>query len=423
MNNNTILLLITLIAICHPDTKAQTEDTLKLNWKSYKEPSGVLKYARFSPYGNLLASTNDGTTNSSSEFFLDFNFSRTKIDELKIATFDPNLSVYHKNDNGDNFTRFSASPRIYYSDYFKKRRGLHWNINGTYNFSHISQTDVNQNIIIANLSLGIGRLEHISEVFQAERICKGMNELGLNVNLYNEEDIFELAQQIRAYRYDFIRDNRRFAIYQNEQFFNYINSQGISNYDNSQLAGLIDLFNNEGNNLNYGEYNYSFSAFSSLFPLFNHRFQENLSLSQGKLLRIGITNTLNTSLEDQSNLAAFASAYGGKALSRKWHISGAAEFYNYFTSLRQRIVQARASLLHLVNSRALVHLNISTYNTSNERVIYQFHTASLGMNYTINYNSTFNLSYNLIYRSSNLDSFINNRLDHSIRINFAHYII
>ncbi len=422
MKTRTISLLFGLLVGCSLMTSAQ-EDTLKLNWKSYQEPSGTLQYAFFNPRGNYNDFKGNGTSTTYANFFLQFNYVIDRVDMFRVARFEPNLSVIMQNDDGDKLTRFNASPRLSYAKYFRKRRGLHWNINGGYSFQHISQTDDNSNIVNANIGIGIGRLENITEVYQAYRICKGIQALEVNSDLYNEESIMELAGFIRQLRYDFRRDNRRFVLYRNEQFLNYLNDSGLTEFTNFQMASLIDLFNNERNNLHQNPINYT--NYISIFQntILTHQFQETDNVNQGKILRIGVHNSLNTSNAVVYNPAAFIAGYGGKALNAKWHIGGAVEYYNYIRDTKYNVAAAKLSLSCFVNSRARVNLRLASVNSLTSGYRLERHSASLGMSYIINYNTSFNLTYNLTYNRTILDLSTYDVLDNSLSINFAHYII
>ncbi len=417
MKSVPLIIGICVISFCL--CYGQDKPKRTIEWNAFEEASGKQGYSIFNGAANLQS--NDASIESSNFARISYAYTYRKVSDLRILNLIPSFSGrYHSNATTPWQGALSLSGD--YSRYFNARRGLHLNINGfgrSINSEQFGPEIIN--FLTLNLGLGFGRLERIAAVYHAERILEGLSSLNL-ISDKSDKSIFDLAKLIQQLNYDFQRDGRRFQIYRTEQFFNYLNTQGMENFSNFQIASLFDLFNNEGNNLYHLSYYLPYPISGTNASILYPYYQTGSLLAHGLVGRIGLHNTYNSTLENsQYNPAIYSTIAFQRALNTKFHLSLGGEYYLFFNELNNRSFSSFGRFAYFVNSRMSLQTHLS-YSRSNNSLFYSDQIlGGLNLSFVVNFNTSINLSYSRTFRSTNLVNTIDNNFA-SINFNIAYYL-
>jgi hypothetical protein len=149
-------------------------------------------------------------------------FSYAKYDllpiENKVKSFYLNLN---KNQINRNYFQNEAS--------FLGLKGKFFEVNHklTVSYSSVINSSYTQAAADLSLGLGFGRLEPVSEVFDAQFLMNDLLEAGIIKSKFSESELYELAALMAKVKNQRIFDFRRATIYQLTELTNWLNSKGI----------------------------------------------------------------------------------------------------------------------------------------------------------------------------------------------------
>ncbi len=171
-----------------------------------------------------------------------------KVDSLKVAndwnlkTNFQNVGVYRRYSKNNNFKIFGISQPFYEID-----RNL--------TFSIYKKNKYVENYIsaIVPLKIGVGRVEPISQIFNAQFLMDDLKKEGLLLANFSEDKLYELAQLMEQVSRKRVFDYRRAFIYQLETLSNWMETNGVPTSAKSFAILNDNWFFNRLNNRNYGK--------------------------------------------------------------------------------------------------------------------------------------------------------------------------
>jgi len=206
-------------------------------------------------------------------------------------------------------------------------------------------------LTIPQLSIGYGRIENISAVYQASRIYYQLN----NENTHKSEDLFPLADLIRSFRYNNTLDNRYRNIEIETAYLTALKAAGYDLENFYQITNALDAF----------------------------RFENPSFLGSGYEIKLGISRTISISEDLTNNAIQF-----NTALNFDLPINAHFHLHNQFSS---NTVFSNFTRLRLFNRLQYFPSNRTILSLS-QTVNYQSNLGTRFFSYLITGNGTYFVS-------------------------------
>ncbi|NNL91564.1 MAG: hypothetical protein HKO66_04970 [Saprospiraceae bacterium] len=277
---------------------SMTSINAQVDWKAYNEPDGTFERLFVSPSISFDSQNSFNNIKSEFNFETDGFYNHRKVSELSIQEirFSPEVNIQYLDQEELGLgtqTNYSLLSRIDYNltKYLKERRGLF--VGASVNSFVLLRNEIdginrNSDFQELSLSLGKGRLENVSTVYQAIRI---QNQTQADAG-YQQDRLFSLADVLRTNDYNNKLDSRYRSIENTTNALNELEAIGIPLSTHYEIVNAIDAL----------------------------RFERPSLIYNGLLYQAGVRSNIEIENEDVDFLA-FGEFRYHKAINQKWHWS------------------------------------------------------------------------------------------------------
>lgn len=329
------ILVLTLALMLTVQVKSQ------VNWNEFQEPNGTIQRLTIDPRVSFNSTDGDGSANNSNlrlQFLSRYSILQVKERQV-MSLFLENDAVYiDNNDNNplgtdsgflDNEIFLSGG----YTYYLKERRGLFLRVNPTITYNlrkNNGEPAFNSNQLNGDITIGYGRLENISTVYQAIRLDNNLGTAGTA----DQAQLFEIATALRSLDYNNALDTRMRTVEIQDIYLQTLESIGYDLSSFRNISNAIDQF----------------------------RFERPTIRAHGQEVAVGITQ--NASIGNFHNINLVLEGNLARAINAQWHWIGSTRVVlDVIENKSNDIISANSLLSYLPSARTQIQFSQGYFRT------------------------------------------------------------
>ena len=327
------ILVLTLALMLTIQVKSQ------VNWNEFQEPNGTIQRLTIDPRISFNSTDGDGTANNSNlrlQFLSRYSILQVKERQV-MSLFLENNAIYIDNNNPQGTDSGFIDNEIFlsgsYTYYLKERRGLFLRVNPTITYNlrkNNGEPAFNSNQLDGDLSIGYGRLENISTVYQAIRLDNNLNTAGTA----DQAQLFEIATALRSLDYNNALDTRMRTVEIQDIYLQTLENIGYDLSSFRNISNAIDQF----------------------------RFERPVVRAHGQEVAVGITQ--NASIGNFHNINLIVEGTLARAFNAQWHWIGSTRVVlDVIENKSNDFISANSLLSYLPSARTQIQFSQGYFRT------------------------------------------------------------